>query len=361
MSRDPEHLADQSVQLGFIFDMPQHSSPVPPSLLAPAVATVVYDTYWRFAVERQNIFFRRFAGDSPPFSRDQIMQQYKFTNAYRASDRVSQYLIQTVIYGRRVSIEDLFFRILLFKLFNRIETWELLDKTVGPILWSEYDFRRYDRILSNALQLGRRIYSAAYIMPSALVFGSARKHRNHLRLLEAMMSDEVPLRISALRSMRAAFELLRSYPSIGDFLAYQLVTDLNYSDLTDFTEMEFVMPGPGAKDGMRKCFASLGGLTEADMIRVVADRQAEEFERLGLTFRSLWGRSLQLIDCQNLFCEVDKYARLAHPDVKGWTGRTRIKQKYRVPREPMRFWYPPKWGLNDVIDKQGGIDCVSRI
>lgn len=32
---------------------------------------------------------------------------------------------------------------------------------------------------------------------------------------------------------------------------------------------------------------------------------------LGLRFRSLAGRRLKLIDCQNLFCEVDKYARVA--------------------------------------------------
>ena len=53
-----------------------------------------------------------------------------------------------------------------------------------------------------------------------------------------------------------------------------------------------------------------------------------ESDRLGLEFRSLWGRRLQLIDCQNLFCEVDKYARVRHPEVVGVSGRTRIKQKY---------------------------------
>ena len=69
--------------------------------------------------------------------------------------------------------------------------------------------------------------------------------------------------------MRDAFGMLRSYPTIGDFLAYQFVTDLNYSEVTDFSEMEFVVPGPGALDGIHKCFADLGGLTEADLIRMV--------------------------------------------------------------------------------------------
>jgi hypothetical protein len=115
------------------------------------------------------------------------------------------------------------------------------------------------------------------------------------------------VRIADSKTMLEAFTLLRSYPMIGDFLAYQYVTDLNYSTLINFSEMQFVVPGPGAKGGTSKCFSSLGGLTEADLMRVVTDRQELEFDRLGIDFKSLWGRPLQLIDCQNLFCEVDKY------------------------------------------------------
>jgi len=117
--------------------------------------------------------------------------------------------------------------------------------------------------------------------------------------------------------------------------------------------MEFVVPGPGARDGIRKCFRSLGGLAEADVIRLVAERQQLEFERLGLAFKSLWGRDLQLVDCQNVFCEVDKYARLAHPDILGLSGRTRIKQTYSPTLDPISYWYPPKWGLNERIEREG--------
>jgi hypothetical protein len=88
-----------------------------------------------------------------------------------------------------------------------------------------------------------------------------------------MMQDDLHLRITDLSSMQEVFELLRSYPMIGDFLAYQLAIDINYSQLTDFSEMRFVVPGPGAKDGIRKCFSDYGGLREEEIIRVVADRQ----------------------------------------------------------------------------------------
>lgn len=322
--------------------------------LAPAKPSVVYDTYWQFAVERQAAFFRRFRGEPYPWSDDEVIATYKFTNAYRASDRVSQYLIRKVIYDESRSSYEVFFRIILFKLFNKIETWELLESEFGEISYDRFSFEKYDRVLTAAMDRKQTIYSAAYIMPSgSRKQGSTKKHRSHLGLLQQMMNDEVPDRIASCKSMREAFDVLLSYPMIGDFLAYQYVTDLNYSELCNFSEMDFVVPGPGAIDGISKCFKSLGGLTETDIIKLVTERQCEEFERLGLDFESLWGRPLQLIDCQNLFCEISKYSRVSHPDVLGIAKRTRIKQKYRPNNEPIDYWYPPKWGINRRIGSTG--------
>jgi hypothetical protein len=77
----------------------------------------------------------------------------------------------------------------------------------------------------------------------------------------------------------------------------------------------------------------------------MADTQESHFARLGLDFPGLFGRRLQLIDCQNLFCEVDKYARVAHPSVAGVSGRSRIKQRFTPLTEPLRAFFPPKWRL----------------
>ena len=320
--------------------------------LSPAKPTVVYDTFWQFAANRQDVFFRKLEGSGPPWTDDPIIARHKFTNAYRASDRVSQYLIRNVIYKGDQSVPEVFFRTILFKLFNKIETWELLKSRLGPITWADFSFARFDDMLTEALSVKTRIYSAAYIMPSGSgVFGYGAKHRNHLSLLERMMEDDVPYRIADASSMKQAFAILRSYPTIGNFLGYQFVTDLNYSELCDFTEMEFVVPGPGALDGVHKCFSDLGGLNETDVIELVTERQEHEFERLGLEFRSLWGRRLQLIDCQNLFCEVSKYARVKHPEIEGANGRSRIKQIYRPSDKPLAYWFPPKWGMNHLLPK----------
>ena len=311
--------------------------------------TPVFDTYWRFASERQEMFMRRVSGSTPPWTEDPILGAHRFTNTYRASDRVSQYLIRHVIYAGSQKAEEVFFRTILFKLFNKIDTWEALRAQLGTLSWRQFTFDVYARVLDRLIGDGQRIYSAAYIMPSP-AFGSPRKHRNHLRLIEHMVADGAAGKVAKAPSLRGVFELLRGYPSLGNFLAFQFAIDLNYSELIDFSEMEFVVAGPGARDGIRKCFVDTAGLTDAEVIQVMAERADVEFARLGTKFLNLWGRSLQLIDCQNVFCEVSKYARVAHPEIVGEAGRTRIKQKFTPRPAPIPQWYPPKWSLTPRID-----------
>jgi len=184
-------------------------------------------------------------------------------------------------------------------------------------------------------------------MPSPNL-GHRRKHENHLALLEYMMRTGAPRQVARAKSLKSVFETLRAYPSLGDFLAFQFAIDLNYSDVIDFQEADFVVAGPGARSGIRKCFRDTASLDDADVIRIVAERAEWEFAHRGISFRTLWGRPLQLIDCQNLFCEVDKYARVVHPDVTGHPTRSRIKQRFFARKAAPPQWYPPKWGLSTV-------------
>lgn len=311
----------------------------------------VYDTYWNFTAKRQDIFYKRLTKIEYPWSEDNILNNYKFTNVFRATDRVSQYLINNIIYKGSQDSEEIFFRIILFKIFNRISTWEFLEHELGHITLKDYCFKKYDELLSDVLLSKNPIYSAAYIMASGKsTFGWERKHQNHLKLIEKMISEKLPFQLQNCKNMQESYRLLLSYPTIGEFLAYQYVTDLNYSNITNFSEMEFVKAGPGAKDGITKCFTNLGDYSYEDIIKMMADNQEKEFERLGLNFQNLWGRDLQLIDCQNVFCEVDKYSRVFHPEIAGLSNRTRIKQKFSLNnKEEISFFFPPKWNINNLI------------
>lgn len=316
--------------------------------------TPVFDAYWDFAVKRQEIFFSRICNKEFPWTDDKILQKYKFTNAYRASDRVSQYLIKNVIYNDCIySPEDLCFRVLLFKLFNKIETWEYLKSQLGDITFTSYNYDIYNKILNQKIEGGESVYSAAYIMPSGKTsFGCEKKHQNNLKLLEHMMTTGLSKKISRAKSLKEIYEVLLDYPTLGSFLAFQYAVDINYSELCDFSEMSFVIAGPGARNGIMKCFNNSKRYKFEDIIKYVANNQENEFEKRGLRFQSLFGRRLQLIDCQNLFCETDKYSRVAFPESLGSNNRTRIKQQY-VNRnlKPIHYFYPPKWRINNKVEK----------
>ncbi len=305
----------------------------------------VYDLYWYFAYERQNIFWKKLNGESAPWTDDFILREYKFCNSYRVNDRVSQYLLKNVIYnGKKYSDEDMLFRIILFKLFNKESTWELLLDSFGDIVLDNFDMESYSRVLESAISSGIKIYNDAYISCANKAFGYDRKHDNHLALLHKMFNiDKFQFKIMKCETMEEAFNIIRSYPLIGNFMAYQLVTDINYSEVVNWKEDEFTVAGPGSLRGIKKCFISRGKMSNEDIIKYMYKHQDEEFKRLNLPFKRIGDRPLQLIDCQNIFCELDKYCREALPDLK--SNRTKIKKKYSSKPNKIDYIYPPKWNV----------------
>lgn len=312
--------------------------------------SVVYDTYWKFAVRRNEIFEKRALNEQGPWSNDPILVEYKFTNVFRASDRVSQFLIDLQYHGSEGDCKDIFFTTMLFKLFNKIETYQYLKQTLGEVRYSSFDFGTYDNMLTKRLASGKKIYSAAYIMPPA-AFGYKFKHSNHLALLTKMLEENVPLKILSAKRLSEVFEILIGYPSFGRFLAFQYTIDLNYSSLLNFSEMDFVIAGPGAINGIKKCFDTIGDFSYEDVIKWVCDEQEKECAKLELHAPNLFGRPLQLIDCQNLFCEVDKYLRVSHPELNSKFKQSRIKQKFHQNHGGISLFFPPKWEINQNLEK----------
>jgi hypothetical protein len=306
----------------------------------------VYRTYWELAAKRQDIFERRLAGHPAPWTGDPILARYRFTNPWRASDRVSQFLIRDVIYAHaRLEAEDLVARIVLFRLFSRPATWRALEQRLGPIRVST----ALDDQIADVLEELRGdgpIYTNAFILCATKAYGHDRKHLNHLALVRDMLRPGgLVSAVESATSLREVYAALASFPLIGPFMAYQLAIDLNYSPLLDFSEDEFTVAGPGAERGIRKVFP---GARRADMSRIIhqmVEHQDEASEALGLPAPRLFGkRPLRAIDCQNLFCELDKYARVRYPELP--SNRSRIKATFRPSPEPLpEPFYPPNWGL----------------
>jgi hypothetical protein len=191
-------------------------------------------------------------------------------------------------------------------------------------------------------------------MPSPS-FGHVRKHGNHLALLRRMMEDGAPAQLGRSKSLREVYETLLPYPGLGRFLAFQYTIDLNYSEMLPFGEEDFVVAGPGAVDGISKCFEDIGRAEPEAVIMEMTDRQEAEFRRLELPFEGLFGRRLQPIDIQNVFCEISKYTRVSHPAVEGANGRKRIKQSFEPSDKAIeKPFFPPRWQLQ--VPNRAGVE-----
>ncbi len=230
--------------------------------MAPVARPEVHDAYWRFAARRHEIFVKRFENDPQPWGDDEILRRYKFCNTYRAADRVSQYMIREVIYGELaedLAPEDVFLRIVLFRLFSKEATWDALEGATGGVRRETLNVDALGDLLEE-LRCRGPIYTAAFILAAPSSYGHKAKHRNHLALVADMFREGgLGATLGRAQSLEDVFLALTSYPMIGPFLGYQIAIDLNYSPEFDFDENEFTMPGPGALRGIEKVFLDTAG------------------------------------------------------------------------------------------------------
>lgn len=322
-------------------------------MIRPRPRPQVFDIYWKFAYERQRIFEARVSGVAGPWTADPILREYKFCNVFRAADRVSQYLIRDVCYSSdTASAADRIFQIVAFRTFSNTRTWDDLIEKLGhnPTI-SDLESGAFENALNEIRSTRGRLYTGAFILCATDAYGRRVKHLNHVELFKDMFVDgRLAEEVLASRSLEEVYGSLHAFPLMGDFMSYQTAIDLNYSDLINFSENDFTQPGPGALRGIKKVFSDIGRMSPSDVVMWMVEHQEEEFERLGLDFGGLWGRPIQAIDAQNLFCETDKYCREAVPALT--SSRSRIKSRFKPAGEPMRLFFPPKWGINDRLPEE---------
>lgn len=321
-----------------------------------------YYLYWMS--ERMEIFWKKMFQEETPYTQDPILQNFKFTNVYRCLDRVSQYLIGKVIYDKKGlendrDTEDIFFRILLFKHFNSISTWEALEQEFGEIgidlLKREKDLIQY---LSEVQKHGP-IYSSAYMMTASFMRNSKildrygvkqgeQKHSSYLKILKKDLYHNPKnlykiLRSSSLEELQINLE---SINTIGKFLSMQYAIDLNYSLLFNFDENEHIVAGPGAEKGILRTFTIQGKPDFIEVIKWVQQNLDKLFSDYGYKFQGLPGRQPTLIDVQNCFCEIDKYLRSSGIKTEGVEVEgSRIKSNFKENKEEIKWAFPPKWEM----------------
>jgi hypothetical protein len=289
-------------------------------------------------------------------------------------DKVSQYIIANVIEKGSQDPVELVFRITLFNIFTKVETWELLQDELGPLTWATYNRKAYKDVLGKAKYEGQTLYTGSFQKP-APDFGFKDAYMNHLALLEVFMANDLTGKLAESAFMADIFEWLAAFPGMGYFTTYQLLLNLSYSSVMNFSGMDFVVPGLGASSGLAKLFGHSMALArhavpdiEIDVIRWLAKTQTQHFKRLGLDFTGLGPdrMPMELADIEHTLCEVDKYSRIAHPKLQGLGGRTQMRgsgfrpslvpypTKARLPKA----WFHPARKISRI--RPGGLPVVDK-
>lgn len=302
-----------------------------------------------FIARRYKIRLRKdVLGKPAPWTKDPVLQRFKFTNVRREHDRVTRELIQQVSHNDMLGLLDKVYNTFLFRAWNNPDTFRDLG---GPWEWQAIegiDLKERVRPLYHKLQLenpDRKWWSAAYNQggtkyawkfPDGEGFGRAKKEVDAQKYPD--WERDIPLRVFHLgpwleklgifpRIMEAddqqtVFNIIQELRGFKTFLAYQVFVDLTYIEEFPFSENEFTVAGPGCRKGIDLVFKDKDGMSYEECIFWLRDNA----HLLQLDFRDLfhdlpeYDQCINVMSLENCFCELSKYIRT----VNG-TGRPKVR------------------------------------
>lgn len=296
---------------------------------------------YNFITRRYKIHLRKDVLKKPqPWTNDPVLKEFRFTNVRREHDRETLWLIRNVTSNPKVSYEDKLMNCILFRLFNKHETSELISQ---PIHFS----KKYDPEVYRAVFKATEVHDPHYIFfTGAFITGGMKRALKWylpkgteedsmpmrvMKFMEYLYNDGVVDKIKACMTQKSVYDLLRGYLGIGDFLAYQMFVDMTYIKEFPFSENEFTAAGPGCKNGLNYLFIDRDGMTYEECLFWLRENLGDLFQDVlgkpwdpDKLFRDLpeYDRCLNVMSLENCFCELSKYIR-----AKTGTGRPRKKYK----------------------------------
>ena len=266
-----------------------------------------------FIAEREAIRMRRFVMKKPwPWTDDDILQEYRFTNIHREDDAVSQHYQNTV--RNRYSTSPLILpATVIYRWFNRPSTCDAIFRnTIGKSYFEAYIHSGDLDFLNVCInQLPTPHVTGAYLIPSKEGYSKAEgvlqyihgwMHRRWAETWEEWKKDS-PL-------LSQMFEWLNG-EGLGSFMIGQIIADLKYLEYLKGAEdwWTWATPGPGSKRGLN----------------IVYDQPMEQSWPKGTWLPALVELSnhvtpllkgygidrLHNQDLQNCLCEFSKYTKTA--------------------------------------------------
>lgn len=256
--------------------------------------------FFAFIKERHMIYERKEADLPKPWTRDVILQSYRFCNVYRELDTQTKWLRE----NWEGDNEDYWFACCVFRLTNWHETAEELGY---PVPWNSAKFLY---ILNARKVTGLKVYSGAYTISTNGV--AMEKHLYLAEQLTKIWNNRKHLRYRSGETLQAFFERLKACNAMGSFMAAQVVADMKFAgaalEAPDW--WTFAAPGPGSKRGLNRVMERP---TEQPWPKATWHSALAE---LHAAINPLCIRAklpeLSAQNLQNCLCEFDKYERVLH-------------------------------------------------
>lgn len=295
----------------------------------PVFDEEILEIFKYYVGERYRIHLMKDVEKKPfPWTKNIILSMYRFTNVRREQDKNSCYLLNIMKeHGNRMS-RNLVGNIMLFRLFNKIETIELLG---GWVDFNNYNHELIRKQLGSAPE-GYHYFTNAYMSSGMkkemnLYYPDEKlKVTNIPRVIDRFLED-ITIGIESAESPQDVVDTLKKVNGISDFLAYQIFVDLTYLDDFPWSENEFVLSGPGCHRGLNHLFKDRDGLTDEELLFWLRDNCpiTPEWCREHMTDLPMEERYMNVMSLENCMCELSKYMK-----AKTGSGRPRCLYKVEV-------------------------------
>lgn len=283
--------------------------------------------FWDWIAERHRIHLKKAAGEPAPWTDDPVMREFSFCNVFRELDKVTVWVRENwrEPYAEN---ENLWIAMCLARQIN----W---PETLAEIGFPEktYDADAVQAATERRAATGAKVYTGAYMISAPageykgmkkpeytaqIVVGEPWRRREEFYDLFVRKNEQ-----PTLEAMHAWLKQFRGW---GDFMAYEVITDLRHTRyLRDAPDINtWAVAGPGAIRGLNR-------LHGRDYKRAMTQTQAlvEMRELLAMSRDNLpeWVPPLELREIEHSLCETDKWLRVRQ-------GQGRIRAKYNGAAEP---------------------------
>lgn len=286
----------------------------------------ILDLYKYFVIERNRIYKRRFIDvQSKPWTEDDILQKYRFTNIKRTNDRETIHLLMNITNNDALSYRDKLFFSIMFRTWNKWDTFKIIIGE-NPIItrFNNISTSEFESRINSyqSLHPDYKFFTDAFMVSGFL--GSINIDDNGNKIENSVLrpiyfgkniiKSDILDKLELCKNDEECYNILFSIKGLSKFLAYQIYVDFTYIKDSPFCEDNFVIAGPGCKRGID--FVADDINNHEKFIIYIRDNQESIFlpynlkDEFNYNYYYHGKYILSLEDIENSFCEFSKYYKI---------------------------------------------------